>query len=526
MSKRILNILSYVGIALVFGALAIRLLKPEWDQYAVYASWAGLALVVLYTIGQWREIVTYFKRRNARYGALASISVVVGLGILIAVNYLSARQNKRWDLTENRQYSLSDQTVKLLRELDAPVKFVVFDQGENLDRFRPRLTEFAYHSDQVNVEYVDADRKPVQAKEYEIQAYGTIVVEYMGRRERVTTDTEQDITNALIKVLNPQERRVYFLSGHGEKDPADSERAGYSSIADALKRENYQFEKLVLAQTNAIPDNATIVVIAGPRTDLLEGEINLLREYLSTRAGKLLVLLDPPEPGGNQLPMLQALLREWSIEPGNNLVIDASGVGQLFGGDASVPVAASYPRHTITEGFNLLTAYPLARSMATAADIPDGRSAQAIIETSNRSWAETDLRPTGEVEMNEDRGDKPGPITVGVAVSAPAAEAPKPAADAPADDDTPKPETRIVAIGDSDFAANFALGIQGNSDLFMNTINWLAQQEGLIAIRPREPSDRRLTLTESNVTSLRWLSLILVPALVFGAGVFTWYRRR
>lgn len=524
--KQVLNILSYVGIALVFGALATRLLKPEWDQYAVYASWAGLALVLLYTVGQWREIVAYFRRRNARYGALTSISIVVGLGILIAVNYLSARQNKRWDLTENRQYSLSDQTVKLLRDLDAPVRFVVFDQGESLDRFRPRLTEFAYHSPQVQVEYVDVDRKPVQAKEYEIQSYGTIVVEHMGRRERVTSDTEQDLTNALIKVLNPQRKKVYFLAGHGEKDPADSERTGYSSIADALKRDNYEFEKLVLAQTNAIPEDATVLVIAGARTDLLEGEINLLREYLGKRAGKLLVLLDPQEPDGKPLPMLQALVREWSVEPGNNIVIDASGVGQLFGGDASVPVAATYPRHAITEGFNLLTAFPLARSMTAAADIPGGRTAQPIIETSARSWAETDLRPTGEVALNEDKGDKPGPVTIGVAVSAPAADTAKPAADQPADEDAPKPETRVVAIGDSDFGANFALGIQGNSDLFMNTINWLAQQEGLIAIRPREPSDRRLTLTESNVTSLRWLSLIIVPAVVFGAGVLTWYRRR
>lgn len=525
--KKLLNILSYVGIALVFGALAIRLLKPEWDQYAVYMSWGGLALVLLYTLGHWRDIVTYFQRRNAQYGALAGVSVLVALGIVVAVNYLANRENKRWDLTENRQYSLSDQSVKLLRNLDAPVKVTVFDRGENLDRFRPRLAEYEYHSDEVDVEYVDADRKPVQAKEYEIQSYGTIVVEYMGRRERITSDTEQDITNALIKLLNPQQRKVYFLAGHGEKDPGDSERTGYSSIVDALRRDNYQWEKLVLAQTNAIPDDATIVAIAGPRADLLDGEVNLLREYLSARAGKLLVMLDPPEPDGKRLTNLEALLREWSIEPGNNIVIDASGVGQLFGGDASVPVAATYPRHAITEGFSLLTAYPLARSMTTVSDIPPGRSAQGIIETSSRSWAETDLRPTGEVALNEDRGDTPGPVMIGVAISAPAAEPEKPAEDNTSkEEDAPKPETRVVAIGDSDFAANFALGIQGNSDLFMNTVNWLAQQEALIAIRPREPSDRRLTLTEANVTSLFWLSIIVIPAAVFAAGAYTWWRRR
>ena len=121
----------------------------------------------------------------------------------------------------------------------------------------------------------------MQAKEYEIQQYGTVVVEYMGRRERVTTDAEQDITNALIKVLNPSKKKVYFLGGHGEKDTADSERTGYSAIADALKRDNYEFDKLVLAQTNEIPADATVLVVAGPRTDLLEQEVPLLRDYLT-----------------------------------------------------------------------------------------------------------------------------------------------------------------------------------------------------------------------------------------------------
>src|SRR5918996_4959751 len=151
MLKRILGILSYVGMALVFGALAVRILRPEWDQYAVYASWAGLALVLVYTIGQWREIVAFFRRRNARYGAIASVSVLVVLGILIAVNYLSTKENKRWDLTTNKQFSLSDQTVKLLQGLDAPVKFLVFDQEANFDRFRTRLAEYEYHSDKVDV---------------------------------------------------------------------------------------------------------------------------------------------------------------------------------------------------------------------------------------------------------------------------------------------------------------------------------------------------------------------------------------
>src|SRR5262249_17195433 len=147
----------------------------------------------LYTLSQWREIAHSMRQRNTRYGAIAGVSVVVVLVILIAVNYVSNRRNKRWDLTSNKQYSLSDQSVKLLQGLTAPVKFTVFEEETNFENFRTRLQEYAYQTDQVTLEYVDPDKNPVRAREYQIETYGTIVVEYMGRRERLTTNTEQDV---------------------------------------------------------------------------------------------------------------------------------------------------------------------------------------------------------------------------------------------------------------------------------------------------------------------------------------------
>jgi ABC-type uncharacterized transport system involved in gliding motility auxiliary subunit len=221
--------------------------------------------------------------------------VVIVLAILVAINYLSNRRNKRWDLTENKQYSLSEQSNKLLGSLTAPAKFMVFDRANNLERFRPRLESYKYGSRQVDVEYVDVDKDPVKTKEYKVDTYGTIVVEYMGRTERVTADSESDITNALIKVVNPAARKIYFLSGHGEKDPGSSDQRGYSTVAELLKRDNYEFATLPLAQANEIPMDATVLVIAGPRSDLLDQEVPLINNYLTSRSGKLLVLFDPPE---------------------------------------------------------------------------------------------------------------------------------------------------------------------------------------------------------------------------------------
>jgi ABC-type uncharacterized transport system involved in gliding motility auxiliary subunit len=524
MIKNILNIVGWLGTALVVAAVAVRFFKPEWDQYAIYGAWAGLACVVLYTLGQWREIADYFRRRNARYGAIASVSVLVFLAILVAVNYLSFRQNKRWDLTKNKQYTLSDQTVKLIQNLDSPVKFLVFDRADNFDRFRSSLEEYKYQApSKVDVQYIDADKRPVEAKQYQVQTYGTVVLEYKGRTERVTSPEEQELTTGLVKVLNPNKKKIYFLGGHGERDPDNSERDGYSAVKTALGADNYDVAKLVLAQEKDVPADASVVVIAGPRNDLFQNEADMLQRFL-TKGGHVMVLIDPPDEKAPPTPVLEAFLKDWDFQADKDIVVDASGMGQLIGTDASVPVVASYPSHPITERFNVITAFPLARSITPILPASNGRAAVPIIQTSARSWAETDMNQlkTGRVELNADKGDKAGPVTIGAVTATNATDAPK---DAAKTDQRP-PESRFVTIGDSDFAANYAVRIQGNQDLLLNAINWLAQQENLISIRPKPPNDSRLTITQRQATAVLWMSLLAIPALVFGTGVYTWWRRR
>jgi ABC-type uncharacterized transport system involved in gliding motility auxiliary subunit len=237
------------------------------------------------------------------------------------------------------------------------------------------------------------------------------------------------------------------------------------------------------------------------------------------------MLLDPPDKADAPQPTnLIALAHDWGIEVDNNIVLDVSGMGRLIGTDASVPVAANYPSHAITQRFNVLTAFPLARSVTPISGGVNGHTAQAFIETGPKSWAQADiaaLLKSGKPSYGEGKDDKKGPVGIAAAVSASStASTPgKP-------DEGPKPETRVVVIGDSDFAANSALGIQGNRDMFMNIVGWLTQQENLISIRPKEPEDRRITLTASQQTAIYWLSLLIVPGAVFATGVYTWWRKR
>lgn len=543
MLNRLFGVLGWLGSIFVFAAVGLWLVRPELEPLRRTLAFAGLACILAYGAGHWRQAARSFDRRQTRYGTLAGVGLLLGLVVLVAVNYLLARQNKRWDLTAAQQYSLSDQTRRVLDGLDSPVRILVFARESDFPFYQDRLEAYAYQSTQVNVDYIDADRDPVLARQYEVQSYGTIVFDYNGRVERVLSESEQDLTNALIKVVEGEPLTVYFLDGHGERDLTDPERNGYSTVSNALAQDNYQVNPLVLAQRTTVPEDATVVVVAGPQTDLLPGEVDALGAYMD-RGGKLLVLIDPPPNGDAPTPVgLLRLIGDWGFEVGTDVVVDGSGMGQIFGADASVPIAADYPFHPITEQFNLLTAYPLARSInASAVPVP-GRIPQSFIETSPQSWAEVNLDELtgGAVELNEDVGDRPGPIAIGMALSVPgpnpasSSEAAAPEVDGAdaenqedpgSDESINPPESRLAVIGDSDFATNGIVGIQGNRDLFLNTVSWLAQQENLIAIRPREPDDRRLTLTADQQWRVSLLLLLFIPAAALSAGVYTWWRRR
>jgi ABC-type uncharacterized transport system involved in gliding motility auxiliary subunit len=547
MFSRLTNLVGWLGVALVFAAFALRFLKPEMVQVWWNLAAAGLVCVLIYILGQWREFLTFFSQRQARYGSLSLASVALVLAILVGLNYISSRQHKRWDFTSGQDFTLSEQTKKVLTSLKEPLTINVFTKANDFGRFRDKLAEYEYTSKQVKVEYTDPDKDPDVARKYSnspdgSMPYGTLAVEYQGRIERATNEAEQDITNAIIKAVTGQQKKVYFTQGHGEHDTGSAdERTGYNQIAAAIGRENFAIDKIVLAQTQdaAVPADASVVIIAGPKRDFLTAELDGLKTYLN-RGGKVFLLIDPRD-GADAPPLtnLLAFVKEWGFDVGDNIVIDFSP--QVPGRGAFMPVAAAYPQHAITERFPFMTGFPLARSVKAAANAPSGRTPQTLVETSAQSWGETDIKSLYERKrptFDEASGDMKGPISLAAALSMPAPEqppAPTPTPTAGTDGKTPAPpppadnpkrETRIVVFGDADFVSNGVLGFQGNLDLFLNAVNWLAQQENLISIRPKAPEDRRITLTQQQEWMVILFSVVFLPGMVVLAGVVTWVRRR
>src|SRR6185436_17643660 len=192
------------------------------------------------------------------------------------------------------------------------------------------LSEYQYASKSVSVEYIDAVKDPIQAKANQVQTYGTVVLQYDGRTERAAQTDEQSLTNALKKVIEGQAKKIYFIQGHGEHDSDASDRGGYSGVIAALKSDNFEIAKLALAQEGKVPDDATVLVVAGPKTDYFAPEVDALRAFLK-KGGKLLIMLDPIEKADSPpLANLIALAKDWGVTVGNDIVVDASGMGRLI----------------------------------------------------------------------------------------------------------------------------------------------------------------------------------------------------
>lgn len=518
--QRILNIIGWIGTALVVVALGLRIFgHGAYDRYAIYMAWSGLVCVLLYPIGQWREISSQFNQRQTKYATVAATSVVVVLGILIAVNYLSERRfSKRWDLTKNAVHTLSDQSQKVVAGLDSPLTMTLVDRSQNFESYRDRLAQYQDASRQVRIEYLDGELEPVKAKQFDVQAFPTLVLQYKGKTEKVLSIEEREITSAVIRVMSGKQRKAYFVQGHGEHDPAGDMPTAYKGVAQLLKGDNITVDSLVLSQKKDVPDDATVLIVAGPTTDFLDEEIAALKRYL-TKGGKLLLMLDPTFGERAQpLTKLIAVAKEWGVDVGNDIVIDTST------NRAELVVAQSYPAHPITQSFRLASIYPLTRSVTPASPAPEGKTVQTFVRSGAQAWAETDLKGLAaqtEPKPEPDKGDKTGPVSIAVAVSTPA-----PPADAKPDDPKTPPQTRLAVIGDSDFASDAVAGSLGNADMFLNIINWLTAQENLISIRPKEPGNSRLTITPNEMSAVKLVSTIGVPALIFAIGIFTWWRRR
>jgi len=447
-------------------------------------------------------IRAYFRRRSARLGVNTAVMTTAFVVILGLVNFLGYRHHKRVDVTSEKLFSLSEQTRQIVSGLQKDVKVIRFDKTDDL-ALRDLMQEYRDLSVRVSYERVDPQVKPDVAKQYGVSRMGEVVVVSGDRTERPQDTGEQHLTSSILKVTREGLKTVCFVEGHGERQLTSAEAEGYDLLDSVLKDENYETKSVNLVTANQVPSECAVLVLAGPRQSLFPQEAEMIGRYLDA-GGKALLMVDPDTD-----PKLGEVLKAWNIELGADTVVDVSGVGRLFGTGPAVPLVQTYGAHPITKDMTkTMTFFPLARSVKVADALKTDVTVTELLKTSEDSWAETELKD-GKVRYDEGR-DAKGPITIGVAASRAAGDK----------------EARLVVIGDSDFATNNYARLQRNGDLFMNTINWLAQDEELISIRPKDPADRRVMRTSSQRNVLFWLTLLLMPGAVLASGIYVWWKRR
>ena len=478
----------------------------------------------------------WIKTRQTRYGAYVVTYLVVILAVLGATNWLANRHNTSYDSTANKRFSLSDQTIKVVKGLQRDVNVTYFDKAREFPRAKDLLDRYDSLSSKFHVTYVDPDKKPQLAKSAGVRSYGTIFIDSGLRKEEAKTLSEEDITGALIRSLKSGVRNACFVSGSGEHRIDDSERSGYSAVKDLLEKNNYKTRAITLTPASAtpiqsakigepaqlpanamkpeVPKDCTVLVVAGPKYDYAQPAVDAIKGYVEV-GGRALFMVDPPLKLGRDdysgSPTLAKAIEGWGVTLNKDLALDTSGIGQVFGVGPEVPLVTNYEtsQPIVKDLKEVATAFPLVRTLEVKS--PEKGTAEKLLSTSANSYATSRIN-TPEIRIDTKK-DKKGPLTLAAAGTYNTSG------------DKSK-EGRFVVVGTSNWIDNNVIRFQANKDLFLNMMNWLSSDEDLISIRPKEPEDRRLNISGRQMSVLFYTSMIFLPLIVVASGFAVWARRR
>lgn len=452
------------------------------------------------------------KARQTKYAVYATVYILVTISAVVIVNTLANRYNKSLDATSNKRYSLSDQTAKIVKGLKQDATITYYDQSTRFQHAKDTLDEYANLSPRVHVEYVDPDKKPQEAREAGITNYGTAIVRIGTKKEEAKSMTEEGLTGAFIRDLKNNTRTVCFVAGSGEHQIDDSDRNGYSHFKDLVARDNFVAKSIDVLQKAEVPNDCTALVVPGPTREYQQPEVDAIKKYVED-GGRALLMLDPPLKLGRaeiaDNDALTNLLQSWGVTLDKNLILDLNPVGQLAGVGPQVALVMTYGSQPIVAGMKgTATGIPLSRSL----EIKNGdkTTVEKLFDSSGSAVATSNLS-SPRVDPGDPKNKK-GPLTLAAAGTY----------------NTGKQDVqgRFVVMGSSSWAANSFINFNGNSDLAMNTIDWLSSDEDLISIRPKKEEDRRITMTRAQLAWVRATSQFLLPLTVVIVGVSVWWRRR
>jgi hypothetical protein len=529
--QRIVEILSATALLLTIigiGSFLTGFLLYIWvSELRTFANWLmflSAALFIIAALSSLVPIKQFLSGHRGRYAINALAMLFAAIFITILVNYLGFKGTVRYDLTSTRQFSLSAQTLQIVNDLKEPVHAIAFfipDKSDEIierQRAEDLLSEYKNQSNGlISFQFKDPDSDPAFTKAKGVSWFPLILFEAKDSGERyslpVPPVAEQDITSALLAVTGTERKMIYFLRGHGEKSPSEIQENDDNAIGMAVRgvlADGYGVEELNLSQKGAIPDDTAVLVIAGPKSNILRQESEILSNWLNN-GGRALFMLDPKTPES-----FIKVLEPWGISAGVGTIVDR-GSSLYEAPKNPIIQPRQYSEDSYITSFLDATLLPEASPVFVVVDPkkqPPWIDYTPLANSSIGSW----------VTLDEERLDYApeldvfGPHPIGYSVEATSIVNVEPV------DELSR--TLIVVIGDSDFASNKYYSYSSNKDLFINSVNWLAQDYDLISIRPKIFSFRHLVLTRFEYNFIRYSSWFLLPTIVALAGLLTWWRRR
>ncbi|MBI4817882.1 MAG: GldG family protein [Deltaproteobacteria bacterium] len=505
------RVLGSLGTVAIVSTLLTYTLTRElgWMIYGKTAF--GSVALLVYLMTNSSELSRFFTARATLYSVATIIATGGFLVMMGALNFISALYNREYDLTPEKIHSLSDQTEKVLERLEKDVSFVGFYRPEEPERGKVEelLGRYRTLSKRISVDFINPETDPEAVKKYEITQSGPRLIVKVGPLEvKIRDIEEEDITNAIVKVAQQSTKLILFLTGHGEPDILDGEAEGLRDAATALGDEGYEVRPVALFDKQFVPEEAAGLVIVAPRAPLLQPEVDMIRGYLAL-GGHLMVMLEPGVDAG-----MRALLDDWRVALGDDVVIDPNPMSRAFGFGPEMPIIQKLEEHPITRGMKASLAFPSVRSIRA---LPGGGSrpkAVEVVKTSEQAWGETKYEAGATMAFETE--DVPGPVPLMVAsTKASAAVGAK-----------PTDQSRLLVVGDHEFATNRFLVVLGNKDFFLNAVNWLAQEEERISVRPRARGGSKLLMTENQANFVKFFAIDLIPMTILAVGVAVWQVRR
>jgi ABC-type uncharacterized transport system involved in gliding motility auxiliary subunit len=501
-----------IGSANVLLALKMFTLEAETVERLKLAFQISLAVLILglavYAILSPDSVRRLLTGRQARYGSNSLILTLAFLGIVFAANYIVYNNPQSWDLTEDKSNTLAPETMQILATLPAKVNATAF-YSINLDRSSADelLLKFKTNSGgRFDYRFVDPDLDPVTARENGITGDGKILLQMGETKEIASFASETEIARALIRLISPEPRTVYFLEGHGEPGIGAGGPLSYSIAKSTLESKNYIVNSLNLLITNSIPEDALAIVVAGPTKPVSRQEVNLLKKYVD-EGGSLMVMEDPrifTEFGDAPDPLADYLTSDWGITLNDDVVIDLVNTQNPF-----QAVSSQYNSHPITQNLSqrYIVVLPQARSISITVQV-ENVVPTPLISTTEQSWSERNLQ-AGETPTFDPETDVQGPLTLAAAA------------------ENTQTKARVVVFGNSLFATDDIFDAYGNGNMFINSVDWAAEQEDLINLTTRQATPRIFTPpAQGSFLILALVSVIVIPGLVVFAGVSSWIARR